>query len=1004
MHSFRRHGRFLVALLSLTIAFVLSVQFGDRGVQFDLRQSPLAAASEGAPETYELSALRVLNRVLLQLKDKYVEPERIQPSKMLVASLEAIQNNIAEIVIAYDQKGDKTPPAFIDVSVGDKTKRFDVRKIESLWEMSFRLKEIFIFIEQNLDNDPDRKVQDIEYAAINGLLSTLDPHSNLLPPAQYDEMQTQTGGKFGGLGIVISIRDGALTVISPIDGTPASQKGIKAQDSIVRIGEESTVNMNLTEAVDMMRGDPGTDVDLWILRKGWAEARQFTLTRAVIKIESVDSHALANKIGYVRIKNFQDNTTTDLMAHLKKLKESMGGLQGVVLDMRDNPGGLLNQSIRVSDLFLNEGTIVSTVGDGNKLRETTSATKTGSEPDYPIIVLLNGGSASASEIVAGALQNNNRAVVLGDTSFGKGTVQILYEFPDHSALKLTVAQYLTPGGVSIQSRGIVPDLHTIPVHIRKNSVEMFLTQNNLREQDLDSHLVNTAERAPDGQVSHIRFIDPDSQQELDEGEEPPFVDPNVFKEDFEIKLAQQLLVATGTEWRRPAMLKGLQGELQKVYDREISNITAELKKLGVDWAEGESKQKPNVDLKISTNQPKDTVVAGDKITLTAELTNRGTEPLYRVKGFTKSESPMLRDREFIFGKVMPGQTKKWSVEVTAPKDSSSRHDHIDIALSDADREFAGQYGIDIKINGLERPHFGFAYEIIDANGDGILQKGEDVTFRVFVNNMGGADSDDTTVFLKNLSREAVYLHNGREKLGKVNVDERKSVDFSFTVKSPPKNDAIELQVDIYDMTYREFVQKKLSIPFNTATKKVGAASGVATIIRDATKIYSGASDKSDPVASVPANTSIGVVGRLDGWLKLDLGYRKAWVEQSSVTFNEASAGQAKTSDAVLEQISLFQKPRIQLNPEVMMTSEKSINLKGMITDSSALKDFYIIVHQQEDLAKFNTLKLNYLRVNGQSAKIATDVPLFKGMNRISVVARNDIGMATTESVFVYRKQ
>lgn len=974
-------------------------------MQFDLRHSQLAA-SEGTVESYDLSSLRVLNRVLLQLKDNYVEPERIQPAKMLVASLEAIQNNIAEIVIAYDQKGDKTPPSFIDVSVGDKTKRFDVRNIESLWEMSFRLKEVFLFIQQNLDNDPDRKVQDIEYAAINGLLSTLDPHSNLLPPAQYDEMQTQTGGKFGGLGIVISIRDGALTVISPIDGTPASQKGIKAQDTIVRIGDESTVNMNLNEAVEMMRGEPGTNIDLWIMRKGWTDARQFTLTRAVIKIDSVDSHALANKIGYVRIKNFQANTTSDLMEHLKKLKENMGGMQGLVLDMRDNPGGLLDQSIRVSDLFLNEGTIVSTVGVGNKLRETKTATKTGSEPDYPIIVLLNGGSASASEIVAGALQNNDRAVVLGDTSFGKGTVQILYEFPDQSALKLTVAQYLTPGGVSIQSRGIVPDLHTIPVRIHKNSVEMFLTQNNLREQDLDSHLVNTAERTPDGQVTHIRYIDPDAKKELAEDEEPPFVDPNVFVEDFEIKLAQQLLVASGTEWRRTEMLKTLQTELQKVYDRELATITAELKKLGVDWSEGDSTQKPNVDLKITTNQPDNTVAAGDKITVTAEVTNRGTEPLYRLKGFTRSDSPMLRDREFIFGKVLPGQTKKWSVEVSAPKDSASRHDHVDLVLSDADRDFEGQYGVDIKIIGPERPHFGFAYELIDANGDGILQKGEDVTFRVFVNNMGGAQSEDTTVFLKNLSREAVYLHSGREKLGKVQVDERKSVDFSFTVKSPPKNDLIELQVDIYDMTYREFVQKKLAIPFNTNTKKVGAASGVATVANAGpVKIYNGASDQTDLVATVPAGATLAVVGRLDGWLKLDLGYRKAWVEQSKVTFNEAPAASVKTSENALEQISLFQKPRIQLEPEVMMTSANSINLKGLITDSSALRDFYIIVHQQEDLAKFNTHKLNYLRINGQqAADIATSVPLFKGMNRISVVARNDIGMATTESVFVYRKQ
>ncbi|MFU8806510.1 MAG: S41 family peptidase, partial [Bradymonadaceae bacterium] len=596
MQRFKRHGRFLVAFVSLTIAFVLSIQLGDRGVQFDLRQASLEA-SESKDDGYELSSLKILNRVLLQLKDNYVEPERIQPGKMLLSSLDALQNNIAEIVVNYDRESEGLP-AFVEIRVGEEAQRFDVRGIESLWEMSFRLKEIFLFIERHIQPDPDRKIQEVEYAAINGLLTTLDPHSTLLPPAHYEEMQTQTGGRFGGLGIVISIRDGLLTVISPIDGTPAAQKGIRAQDTIVRIGEESTINMNLNEAVNMLRGEPGTDVDLWIQRANWTEPRQYTVTRAIIKIDSVDSRALANKIGYVRVKNFQANTFTDLRTHLQDLKEKMGGMQGIVLDMRDNPGGLLDQSIRISDLWLNDGTIVSTVGVGNKLRETKRASRAGTEPDYPIIVLVNGGSASASEIVAGALQNNNRAIVLGDTSFGKGTVQILYEFPDHSALKLTVAQYLTPGGISIQSRGIVPDLNTIPVAIRDKRVDMFLSQYSPREGDLESPLLNFTTKSEDGAVQYIRYLNPEALAEPDEEE---FIDPNEFKEDFEIRLAQQLLVAAGTEWRRSALLSKLQPDLQKTYDRELGQIQKEFRTVGIDWSEGSASQPPNVELKLTSS-------------------------------------------------------------------------------------------------------------------------------------------------------------------------------------------------------------------------------------------------------------------------------------------------------------------------------------------------------------------------------------------------------------------
>ncbi|MEM1349478.1 MAG: peptidase S41, partial [Myxococcota bacterium] len=219
MQRFKKHMRLVVALVCLTSAFLLSISFGDRGLQFDLRQSAGAASDVSANKDYNLSALRILNRVLLHLKDSYVEPERIHPSKMLVEALDEIQNSIAEVVITYDRKEES--PKQVTVRVHEQSRTFLVEGIQSLWEMSFKLKEIFGFIQESLGPDTEVKYQEVEYAAINGMLKTLDPHSTLLPPRNYEEMQTQTGGKFGGLGIVISLRDGQLTVISPIDGTPA---------------------------------------------------------------------------------------------------------------------------------------------------------------------------------------------------------------------------------------------------------------------------------------------------------------------------------------------------------------------------------------------------------------------------------------------------------------------------------------------------------------------------------------------------------------------------------------------------------------------------------------------------------------------------------------------------------------------------------------------------------------------------------------------------------------
>lgn len=993
MEKIKAHGRFIVSAVALTIAFVLSVQFSDRGVQFDLRNATVSASETNEDGAYDLAALKILNRVLLQIKDNYVEPERIRPNKMLVYALDEIQNSIAEVVVDFD-RGKDDHPQRVTVAVNEKSKSFEIGKIESLWEMSFRLKEIFHFVQEHLEPSAEVKYRDVEYAAINGMLTTLDPHSTLLPPEYYEEMQTQTGGKFGGLGIVISVRDGALTVISPIDGTPAANKGIKARDQIVRIGEASTVNMNLTEAVDMLRGEPGTDIDLWILRKGWSEARQYTVTRDIIKIDSVDSQALGDKVGYIRIKNFQANTYPDLKKHLGKLKEKMGGMQGLVLDMRDNPGGLLDQAIKVSDLFIEEGAIVSTVGVGNRLREKREARRAGSEPSYPILVLVNAGSASASEIVAGALQNHDRAVVLGDTTFGKGSVQVLYEFPDNSALKLTVAQYLTPGGISIQSSGIVPDLRIIPVAVTDDEIDMFLSHNVMREQDLSSHLTNqnVRQQVKDGKL-FVRYLNEKSGDEEDE-----FRDPDAFEEDFEIRMAQQLLAQAGTEWNRAKLIEKLQPELQKVSDAELTRITAELSKQGIDWTRGPSATKPELDVKVTTSAAKGLVKAGEELIMTVSATNKGNETFHQLKAISKSDSATLDDREFLFGKLTPGQTKLWKVKMTVPKDSPSRHDIVGLEFSDAQNIYADiKSDAQVRVVGADRPQFAFSYDIIDASGDGVLTTGETATLRVFVRNAGKADSGETLVYLKNLAGETVYLKTGRTTLDKVGAGATVPVEFTFTVKSAPAGEAVELEIDIYDSTFREFTQKKFSLPFANADKKAASASGNAVVKTGPAKLFAASSTKSDIAAIARAGATLPVTGKLDNWYRVELDGRTAWIQGDLVTAKPETAKLAGLKTDIM-----FQPPSIQLTTASMVTSDGNVSLEGLATDDSGVKDYYIFVYNR-DASKVNTKKLQYVRASGEQVKIDTKVPLFKGMNRIAVVARDDDGMSTTQSAYVFRK-
>jgi carboxyl-terminal processing protease len=294
--------------------------------------------------------------------------------------------------------------------------------------------------------------------AINGMLASLDPHSAYLTPDLYKELQVDTKGSFGGLGIEITNRNGVLTVVSPIEDTPAYRAGVKAGDEIMKIDGEFTKDMTLVDAVKKMRGPKETKVTLTLKRENQAELFDVTLTREIIKIQSVKPKMLEKGYGYVRLTQFQERTDDDLERALKNLDKEAGGLQGLVLDLRNDPGGLLTQAVKVSDMFLDSGLIVYTDGRLENQKQKYFAHKPGTWSDFPMVVLVNAGSASASEIVAGALQDHKRALILGTQTFGKGSVQTILPLDDNSALRLTTARYFTPSGRSIQATGIVPDI------------------------------------------------------------------------------------------------------------------------------------------------------------------------------------------------------------------------------------------------------------------------------------------------------------------------------------------------------------------------------------------------------------------------------------------------------------------------------------------------------------------------------------------------------------------
>lgn len=352
-------------------------------------------------------------------------------------------------------------------------------------EETYRQLSLFGDVFERVRSDYVEEVtdQDLIEAAINGMLTSLDPHSGYLPDDNFKKMQVQTTGRFGGLGIEVTMENGFVKVVSPIDDTPAAKAGLQPEDLIVTVDDISLVGLTLAEAVEKLRGPVGSEIRIMVQR-AQDEPFEVTIIRDEIKIKSVRSR-LYDTIGYVRITTFSEQTTPGLMNAIDDLNtETNGNLSGIVLDLRNNPGGLLNEAIKVSDAFLEKGEIVSTRGRNDNDIQHAYARPGDITRGLPIVILINSGSASASEIVAGALKDHRRAILMGTRSFGKGSVQTIVPLPGHGAMRLTTARYFTPSGVSIQSRGIEPDIEVVLARIEK------VEGGPVREEDLRGALDN----------------------------------------------------------------------------------------------------------------------------------------------------------------------------------------------------------------------------------------------------------------------------------------------------------------------------------------------------------------------------------------------------------------------------------------------------------------------------------------------------------------------------------
>ncbi|MCG8616676.1 MAG: S41 family peptidase [Desulfobacterales bacterium] len=414
----------------------------------------------------------------------------------------------------------------ISVCVAGPAGAADEKTYQSLKLFSDVLEEL----ERNYVDEVD--AEELIHNAIRGMVGNLDPHSSFMPPEAFDDLQDDTKGEFSGIGIVITMKEGILTVVSPIEGTPAYKAGIQAGDIIIKIDEQSTKDMALWEAVSKMRGPRYKEVLITVIRDGEAAPLEFSLKRDMIPMTSARSAVLTPGYGYLRITNFRMNTLEDVEKQLLKLEAQENGLKGLIIDLRDNPGGLLDQAIKISDLFLEKGLIVAIKGRLKKNTQEFNAYPDAEERTYPIVVLINGGSASASEIVAGALQDHHRALILGTPSFGKGSVQTVRPLGDGFGIKYTIARYYTPSGRSIQAKGIVPDIEVNQGTVVKRDQNASAFDRMMKERNLTNSLKPEAQEAADAKPKSETKSRKDKEVER-------------LNQDAQVKRALDILISYG---------------------------------------------------------------------------------------------------------------------------------------------------------------------------------------------------------------------------------------------------------------------------------------------------------------------------------------------------------------------------------------------------------------------------------------------------------------------------
>ncbi|MBI2083750.1 MAG: PDZ domain-containing protein [Deltaproteobacteria bacterium] len=751
-----------------------------------------------APETsaqIPLVDIPIIGKTLHYIEKSYFDPTAIDPKKLFEEAARELEGSISPFLVKIEEKK-------IHLRYADKTADISVPSPFTLSDLIPIFRQTLGFLKVNYEGRLDEKER--EYLTAAGMMDALDTHSNFLHPKVYQEFKIGTRGTFGGLGIVIGLREGHLAVISPLEETPAWKAGIRAKDRIIQIDEEATINMSLTEAVEKLRGAVGSQVTILIQRDGTPTPLRFTLTRAKIEIRSVAGRLLEDqKIGLVKIKHFQEDTADKFDGLFKKFQKQSPSLEGLILDLRNNPGGLLDQAIEMADRFLAEGVIVKAVGRRSLDLEKA---KPGSPLEsIPLVVLVNEGSASASEIVAGTFQQTKRAQVLGTLTFGKGTVQTVYDLRDGSALKLTIAKYLTAGDREVQSIGVQPNIELLPVTVQKETVNLYEDERRDSDDEKEKRLP-----APQAEF-RLQYLASDPKKSEDEESYQIGLE-----EDFPIQLAKKML-------QSPA--EPISKLIETTAGEEKKRIEESLTKIGIDWSKGPKggSPKPVVTVTLTDTQgnPLKVIPPSTSAVLKMEVENQGTGDLYQFASVSKSDDPLFDNIEFPFGHLKPGEKRSWNTQIKTSDNAIPRSEPVQFNFREAYRRLPAPVTLDFLIQEIPLPFFAYSYSIHDGgekgtsgNQNGVPERGETIGLKIMVKNEGPGESAEPVVNLKNLNGPEIFIKKGREELPKMGLGNQAPVLLLFRIadKMPEDHEKVSFELSIRDKKRDQELIDRIELP------------------------------------------------------------------------------------------------------------------------------------------------------------------------------------------------